>query len=58
MKNWKKAIAVCASAAALVSMAACGSSNAGSKSDDGGKKTIGSWPSARKAGSVPLTRTI
>lgn len=41
MKNWKKAIAVCASAAALVSMAACGSSNAGSKSDDGGKKTIG-----------------
>lgn len=55
MKNWKKAIAVCASAAALVSMAACGSSNAGSKSDDGGKKT---WPSARKAGSVPLTRTI
>ena len=56
MKNWKKAIAVCASAAALVSMAACGSSNAGSKSDDGGKKTIGFV--ARKAGSVPLTRTI
>ena len=29
MKNWKKAIALVASAAALVSVAACGSSNAG-----------------------------
>lgn len=58
MKNWKKAIAVCASAAALVSMAACGSSNAGSKSDVVARRRSASWLSARKVGSVPLTRTI
>ena len=40
MKNWKKAIALVASAAALVSVAACGSSNAGGSSDSG-KKTVG-----------------
>ena len=40
MKNWKKAIALVASAAALVSVAACGSSNAGDSSDSG-KKTVG-----------------
>ena len=38
MKNWKKAIALVASAA--VSVAACGSSNAGGSSDSG-KKTVG-----------------
>lgn len=43
MKNWKKAIALVASAAALVSVAACGSSNAGGDggSSDSGKKTVG-----------------
>lgn len=40
MKNWKKAIALVASAAALVSVAACGPSNAGGSSDSG-KKTVG-----------------
>ena len=40
MKNWKKAIALVASAAALVSVAACGSNNAGGSSDSG-KKTVG-----------------
>ncbi|NMM98349.1 substrate-binding domain-containing protein [Bifidobacterium olomucense] len=39
MKNWKKAIALVASAAALVSVAACGSSNSGSS--DSGKKVVG-----------------
>ena len=45
MMNWKKAIALVASAAALVSVAACGSSNAGDAGadggSDGGKKTVG-----------------
>lgn len=41
MKNWKKAIAICASAAALVSMAACGGSSSDAKSSDNDKKTIG-----------------
>ena len=40
MKNWKKAIALVASAAALVSVAAFGPSNAGGSSDSG-KKTVG-----------------
>ena len=39
MKNWKKAIALVASAAALVSVAACGSGSG--SSDNGGKKTVG-----------------
>ena len=42
MKNWKKAIALVASAAALVSMAACGSGD--SAAGDGGSdgtKTVG-----------------
>ncbi|MBT1173021.1 ABC transporter substrate-binding protein [Bifidobacterium sp. MA2] len=38
MKNWKKAIALVASAAALVSVAACGSA---SSAKDSGKKTVG-----------------
>lgn len=41
MKNWKKAIALFASAAALVSVAACGSGDTGASGDDGGKKTVG-----------------
>lgn len=43
MKNWKKALAIVASAATLVSFAACGSANAGDSGDggDSGKKTIG-----------------
>lgn len=40
MKNWKKAIALVASAAALVSVAACGSANSEGSSDSG-KKTVG-----------------
>ena len=60
MKNWKKAIAICASAAALASMAACGggSSDGDSSSSKSDKKTIGSWQSVRKAASVRPTRTI
>ena len=43
MKNWKKAIAICASAAAMASMAACGggSSDGDSSSSKSDKKTIG-----------------
>ena len=43
MKNWKKAIALVASAAALVSVAACGSGSGdnGGSSSDSGKKTVG-----------------
>ncbi|NMM92824.1 sugar ABC transporter substrate-binding protein [Bifidobacterium sp. DSM 109957] len=44
MKNWKKAIAFVVSGAALVSFAACGSSNgdaADNGSSDSGKKTVG-----------------
>ena len=41
MKNWKKAIALVASAAALVSVAACGPSNAGGSSDSGKKTVVG-----------------
>lgn len=43
MKNWKKAIALVASAAALVSVAACssGSGDNGGSSSDSGKKTVG-----------------
>ena len=41
MKNWKKAIALVASAAALVSVAACGPSNAGGSSDSG--CVLSSW---------------
>ena len=40
MKNWKKAIALVASAAALVSVAACGSASSEGGSDSG-KKTVG-----------------
>ena len=40
MKNWKKAVALVASAAALVSVAACGSASS-SGSSDSGKKTVG-----------------
>ncbi|KFI55497.1 sugar ABC transporter substrate-binding protein [Bifidobacterium callitrichos] len=40
MKNWKKAIALVASAAALVSVAACGSASS-SSSGDSGKKVVG-----------------
>lgn len=55
MKNWKKAIALVASAAALVSVAACGSSNAGGSSDSG-KKTVGFVAVGPEAASVPPTR--
>lgn len=43
MKNWKKAIALVASTAALVSLAACGSGSGDSAegSSDSGKKTVG-----------------
>lgn len=61
MKNWKKAIAICASAAAMASMAACGggSSDGDSSSSKSDKKTIGFvWQSVRKAASVRPTRTI
>lgn len=60
MKNWKKAIAICASAAAMASMAACGggSSDGDSSSSKSDKKTIGFGQSVRKAASVRPTRTI
>lgn len=60
MKNWKKAIAICASAAAMASMAACGggSSDGDSSSSKSDKKTIGFVAVGPKAASVRPTRTI